>query len=187
MVKMGFCLSPPQPSHSYSLNTLHKALDPSEAQHVGRREERRWAASHFQPSQAPPNPCKAALDPFASRTSGQDEFETSSHWLRCFHFRTPKKGLFVNGITGRLASPLPSSTFCPNPWLRQVPAPTLQPLLALDHCPTPPPHPMLRWGRGRFHPQTQALLFHPSAQPSALHLSWWRFSWHSVSPRSAEG
>lgn len=134
----------------------------------------------------PTNPCKAVLDPFASRTSGQDEFETPSHWLRCFHFRTPKKGLFVNRNTGRLASPLPSSTFCPNPWLRQVPAPALQPLVALDHC---PPHAEVGEGKVPF-PKHKLFCSTPQlcgAQPSALHLSWWRFSWHSVSPRSAEG
>lgn len=74
--------------------------------------------------------------------------------------------LFVNRNSGRrLASPPPSSPFYPTLG-SDSPCPSLAAPLGSRITAFPPP--MLRWGRGRFHPQTQALLSHHSAG----HLRW---------------
>lgn len=95
----------------------------------------------------------------------------------------PEKGLFVNRNTGRrLASPLP--------------APSIQ-ILASDKRLSQPCSPPWPWitaqctpshaeGEGRFHPQTQALLFHPQLSPQPCIVLVKVFLALSA-PRSAEG
>lgn len=79
-------------------------------------------------------------------------------WLVCSDFRASVKGQFVNRNSGRrLASPPGCSPFYPNAGSEKQ-GPSLAALLALDCCPSP-----RHSGGGGFHPQTQALLFHPSA------------------------
>lgn len=177
-MKMGllFPLSPPQPPPF--LNTLQAALVPSETQHV---DSRKRGCCHpglaSQPGRLPLTPLLPGL-PVRSSKLHPD-------WLGCFDFRASEKGLFVNRDSGSLASPPLSSSFYPNPGSdKLLPQPRSR---SWPWITTPLPLTM-PWPRsGRFHPQTQALLVHHSARPSAVHPHWRRVSWHSGSPRSAEG
>lgn len=107
---------------------------------------------------------KTALDPFVPRTAGQDQSETPSHGPRCFDFRAPNEGLFMNrNADSRLSSHPPLAPSFQIPALTSACLSLAAPL-GPGSLPKAPCHHAER-GEGELHPKHKLFCSTPQLSP----------------------